>query len=374
MSLVAPLSHRDVFGEAVLLFSSGSTGEPKGVMLSHHNINSDVYSFMRVIGWTSKDKITASLPLFHAYGLNTGFWVPFMAGIKAVYVPNPLDAAAIGKAIETHKLTVLLATPTFLQSYMRKIPRGQFASIRIVITGAEKLRQDVAAKFKELTGLPVTEGYGCTELSPVVTINVANSILDLGVHVGKPGSIGPPMPGICIKIADPVTLKQLPPDTDGLMLVKGANVMTGYLGEPEKTAEVIVNGWYNTGDIAKMDSDGHVTITGRLSRFSKIGGEMVPHEAVESAVNELFGHDVRPAVVCGAPDGAKGERLIVLHTDAMTASPEEIITALRGRGLPNLWIPKAANFFKVPEIPVLASGKLNLVKVREMAAALSAES
>jgi len=373
MNLVSPASHRDVFKTAVLLFSSGSSGSPKGVMLSHHNINSDIYSVLRVMGWTRRDRMAGNLPMFHSFGLTTCFWLPIMIGCKVVLIPNPLDAAAIGDAIERNSLTILLATPTFIQSYMRKCRPEQFKGLRLAVVGAEKLRLDIAEKFKAMTGLTLIEGFGCTELSPIVSINVANSILDLGKLPGRRGSVGAPMPGICVKIVDPDSRKELPPDSEGLMMVYGPNVMQGYLNESERSAKAIVDGWYDTGDIAKMDPDGHITICGRLSRFSKIGGEMVPHELVESAINEILKSEERLAAVCGARDPDKGERLLVLHVD-MPMSSDEIIAALRGRSLPNLWIPKASNFIKVQSLPLLGSGKLDLVKLRAMAEAISAQS
>ncbi|HBC86895.1 MAG TPA: hypothetical protein DCZ94_08075 [Lentisphaeria bacterium] len=366
MNILSPVTHRQVFHTAVLLFSSGSTGSPKGVMLSHRNINSNVYSFYRIVGWDRKvDSILGNLPLFHSFGINTCFWVPLMTGTKVVYVTNPVDAAASGKAIQEQKLSVLLATPTFLQLYMKKCTGEQFKSLRLVIVGAEKLRMDIARKFKDMTGLTPLEGYGCTELSPVVSFNISNSILDLGTEVGKPGSVGMPMPGICVRIVDPQTMKPLPPNTEGLMLVKGPNVMQGYLGDTEKTAEVIKDGWYNTGDIAKVDTDDRITITGRLSRFSKIGGEMVPHELVENAIQELLETETRAVAVSSAPDEAKGEKLVVFYTE-MKLTPEEIIKKLREDNLPNLWIPKAENFRKIEKFPLLGSGKLDLAELKKL--------
>ncbi|OGV47958.1 MAG: hypothetical protein A2017_21230 [Lentisphaerae bacterium GWF2_44_16] len=372
MKIVAPESHRDVFRTAVLLFSSGSTGLPKGIMLSHHNISSNVYSFLRIMGWSHKDSIMGSLPLFHSFGLITGFWIPMMTGCKVVYTTNPLDATSIGRALEEHKLTILLATPTFIQAYMRKCAPKQFLSLRLVVTGAEKLRSDIAEKFRKMTGLSLIEGYGCTELSPVVSINVSNSILNIGIIPGKQGSIGPPMPGICVKIVDPATFKVLPPDTDGLMLVKGANVMLGYLNEPEKTAEIIKDGWYNTGDIAKMNGNGYLTITGRISRFSKIGGEMVPHELVENTINEILKTEERCIAVTGIPDKTKGEKLIVFHT-YLELIPEKIIEEMRIKGLPNLWIPRADAFIKLEHMPLLGSGKLDLSNIRQLAEKVAAD-
>lgn len=366
MNIVAPETHRALYSTAVLLFSSGSTGTPKGVMLSHHNINSDAYSAMRIMGWQNKDAILGNLPLFHSFGMLTELWIPLLRGSKVVYLPNPLDAQAVGEAIDRHKLTILLATPTFIQSYMRRCKAEQFKSLRLAIVGAEKLRKDIAEKFNNMTGLVLIEGYGCTELSPVVSINIGNSILNIGKQHGRLGSVGAPMPGICVKIVDPDTRAPLQPGEAGLMLVKGPNVMQGYLKDPEKTIEVIQDGWYNTGDIAKMDLDGYITITGRLSRFSKIGGEMVPHELVESAISEILKSPQPCIAVCGAPDKVKGEKLVILHTK-ISLPPEQIITAMREANIPNLWIPKIANFHQIEHLPLLGSGKPDLKKLQQMA-------
>ncbi len=365
MNLVSPVTHRNVFGTAVLLFSSGSTGEPKGVLLSHRNINGDIYSFMRVMGWTRRDKILGNLPLFHSFGFTTGYWMPLAIACKVVYVVSPLDAATVGNAIEKYGLTIFLATPTFMQAYMKRCRAEQFKSVRLAIVGAEKLRRDIAERFAGVTDnrIALVEGYGCTELSPIVSINIGSSILELGKVIGKAGSIGAPMPGICVKIVDPVTGVELPPDTDGLMLVKGPNVMQGYLEDPAQTARVIENGWYDTGDIARMDIDGYITISGRLSRFSKIAGEMVPHEMLECVLNELAGTEDRIFAVTGIPDPGKGEALVVLHTAAMKMTPEEMNAMLRERSIPNLWIPRPQNYWLVDRIPVLASGKLDMMEL-----------
>ena len=197
-----------------------------------------------------------------------------------------------------------------------------------------------------------------------MAINIGNSVLNLGKTVGKQGSIGPAMPGICARIVDPVTRKPLPPDTEGLLVIKGPTVMQGYLGEPELTRQAVQNGWYNTGDIGRMDSDGYITLCGRLSRFSKIAGEMVPHEMVERIINEMFDLGKRAVAVCGMPDPVKGEALLVLYTDDMPMTPAEVVEQLREKSISNLWIPKAVNFHRIPEIPLLGSGKLDLAALR----------
>jgi len=374
MNLISPETHRDVMKTAFVLFSSGSTGIPKGVMLSHHNFNSDINSFIKVMYWTSNDVILGTLPIFHAFGLNTALWMPLMIGSKVVYVTSPLDCTAVSKACLNFGVTVLLGTPTFIQSYLRRCDPEIFAKVRLTIAGAERLRMDITERFDQAAKgeRALIEGYGCTELSPIVAINVGNSVLDLGKIAGKKGSIGPAMPGICARIVDPVTRKPLPPDTEGLLVVKGPTVMQGYLGEPGLTRQVIQNGWYNTGDIGKMDSDGYITLCGRLSRFSKIGGEMVPHELVECAINEILHQEEKTAAVSSIPDPAKGEALVVFYTH-LSMPPEKIVEEMRASNITNLWIPKASNFYPVDALPMLGSGKLDLVALKKMADKLAEE-
>jgi acyl-[acyl-carrier-protein]-phospholipid O-acyltransferase/long-chain-fatty-acid--[acyl-carrier-protein] ligase len=368
MNIIAPRTHRNVNTSAVLLFSSGSSGSPKGIMLSHRNINGDIYSFLRVMGWRPKeDKILGNLPLFHSFGFTTSFWLPLMSGTKVVYTANPLDMSAAVEVVEKFKITIMLSTCTFLQLFMKKCKSEQLKSLRMVILGAEKMRATVAKKFHEFSGINPIEGYGCTELSPVVSINIANSILELGTCSGPIGSAGYPMPGIAVKIADLTDWRELPQGEEGLILVKGANVMQGYLNEPEKTAEVIKDAWYNTGDIGKMDIEGRIWITGRMSRFSKIAGEMIPHELIEDEIYKILGCEERVFAVSSVPDQKKGEKIVILHTQ-LSLSPSQIVEAMRGKKLSNLWIPDIENFRQIENLPILASGKLNLVKLGEMAA------
>lgn len=367
MKLISPGSWDDPARTAVVLFSSGSTGIPKGIMLSHHNIFSNVQSVSRSIAWSKRDPIPGNLPLFHSFGMAACLWMPLYYGSEVTMLPNPLDAAGVGQVLRERKCTVLFATPSFLQLYMRRCNGDDFKSLRLVIAGAEKLRDDIADKFHEMTGLVIAEAYGCTELSPVVSINLAHSVLELGVKVAQRGSVGPSLPGICAKIVDPSTFKLLPEESDGLLIVKGALVMKGYLNDPEKTNEVIRDNWYVTGDIGRMDRNGFITLTGRLSRFSKIAGEMVPHELVEREINNIIQPDSRILAVTGAPDADKGEHLVVFYTDSELLAPEQVVRKLRERKIPNLWIPKAENFIKIGELPMLGSGKLDLAGLAEMA-------
>jgi acyl-[acyl-carrier-protein]-phospholipid O-acyltransferase/long-chain-fatty-acid--[acyl-carrier-protein] ligase len=291
-------------------------------------------------------------------------------GVGVVYHPNPLEARAIGPLVRGHKLTFLLATPTFLQLYLRGCSAEDFGSLRVVMTGAEKLPDRLAAAFEEHFGIRPLEGYGCTECAPAVAVNThdfrAAGFRQIGAKRGK---IGHPLPGVSVRIVNaenPWSGENLPLDQPGLMLVRGPNVMQGYLGQPEKTAEVLRDGWYCTGDIAAIDEDGFLQITDRLSRFSKIGGEMVPHIKVEEILHELAGTTEQTFVVAGVPDKKKGERLVVLHklTDEQLAPGLEKLAQC---DLPNLWKPRADQFFRVDNFPLLGTGKLDLRKVKELA-------
>ena len=360
MRLLAPASWDDVNKVAVLIFSSGSTGSPKGIMLTHHNINGDVAAVIKTTDWHRNDRILGNLPLFHSFGMNTCLWLPMLTGARVVMIPNALDAKAAATVLREQKITVLMTTPGFLQIYMRGAKKEDFQSIRLTVAGAEKLRSDIADKYYEMTGLAISEGFGSTELSPIVSINIASSVTDLGTKVAKKGSIGPALTGVCVKIVDPETFELRPENCDGLLIVKGAIVMKGYLNNPEKTAEVIRDGWYITGDIGHMDRNGFITITGRYTRFSKIAGEMVPHELVEREINNILLPDRRIIAVGGAADARRGEKLLVFYCDEELVKPGEVVKQLREKKIPNLWIPHADHFIKVDDLPMLGSGKLDL--------------
>ena len=392
---------------ATVIFSSGSTGEPKGVMLSHYNIGSNIAQLEQVFGLDRRDRILGILPFFHSFGFTGTLWLPAVLGVGVVYHPNPLDARAIGPLVRDYAVTFLLATPTFLQLYLRGCAPADFGSLRLVMTGAEKLPDRLATAFEEHFGIRPMEGYGCTECAPVVAVN-APDFRSAGFHqvAVKRGKIGHPLPGVSVRIVSPEnpwSAENLPLGQPGLMLVRGPNVMQGYLGKPEKTAEVLrsltetggasvpasrgegeracataredtrptdigsAEKWYCTGDVAALDEDGFLQITDRLNRFSKIGGEMVPHIKVEEKLHELANATEQTFVVTGVPDEKKGERLVVLHklSDAGLAS---CLEKLGECDLPNLWKPKAESFFHVEQFPLLGTGKLDLRKVKETAA------
>jgi acyl-[acyl-carrier-protein]-phospholipid O-acyltransferase/long-chain-fatty-acid--[acyl-carrier-protein] ligase len=352
---------------ATIIFSSGSTGDPKGVVLTHYNIAANAEQLNQVFLLSGRQKILGILPFFHSFGFTGTLALPALAGIGAVFHPNPLDSRVIGGLVRNYNITMLLATPTFLQAYMRRCSPEEFGSLQYVVAGAEKLPERLALAFEDHFGIRPMEGYGCTECSPVVAVNTPGfRAADFRQVGAKRGSIGHPLPGMSIRIVDPETKQPVKPGEPGLLLVRGPNVMQGYLNRPEKTAEVLHDGWYNTGDMAMVDEDGFLRITDRLSRFSKIGGEMVPHIKVEDKLHELAELTEQRFAVTAVPDEKKGERLIVLHT-----LPDEhlnpVLERLARCDLPALWKPRPDQFVRVEQLPYLGTGKLDLRRLKEMA-------
>ena len=384
---------------ATVIFSSGSTGEPKGVMLSHYNVASNVEQLGQVFALGRQDRILGVLPFFHSFGFTGTLCLPAALGVGVAYHANPLDAKTIGQLVHENAVTFVLATPTFLQLYMRGCTPEQFGSVRFILVGAEKLPDRLANAFEEQFGIRPVEGYGTTECSPAVTVNTHDFRAAGFRQVGaKRGKIGHPLPGMSVRIVDPDTRQPVPVGQPGLLLVKGPNIMRGYLGKPEKTAEVLIDvasrdgfreteaphpgplpvgqgegarragegKWYVTGDIASLDEDGFLQITDRLSRFSKIGGEMVPHIKIEEKLHELAGATEQTFAVTGVPDEKKGEKLVVLHKlNAEQLKP--VLEKLTQADLPNLWKPRAEQFFHIDALPYLGTGKLDLRKIKELA-------
>ena len=356
--------------EALLLFTSGSSGEPKGVVLSHRNIAGNVSQFRDLLDAKKDDAILASLPFFHSFGSTVTLWYPLVEGVRIVTYPNPLEVAKNAALVEKYKLTLLLATPTFLRGYLRKAEPDQLRSLRLVITGAEKLPLDLAKAFEERFEQRVFEGYGLTETAPVVSVNLPEPQPTKPDEQVQPssrlGSVGKMAPGIAAEIREPETDRKLSLHETGMLWLRGPNIFEGYLNDPERTADVLRDGWFKTGDIGRFDEDGFLYIEGRLSRFSKIGGEMVPHEVIEQKIIdllELSGKDERIIAIVGVTDEAKGEAVVLLS--AIDVDLAQLRDKLRDAGVPNLWIPKRIQ--SVESIPVLASGKLDLKKCQELA-------
>ncbi len=348
---------------ATIMFTSGSTGVPKGVMLTHANIHSNIAAAAQVLPLGPGDVMIGVLPFFHSFGLTATLWLPPCLGMGAAYHYSPLDAKRVGELCAEFGGTAIVGTPTFLTAWMRRVEPEKFKTLRYVVAGAEKLRDEVAKAFEEKYNAVILEGYGATELSPLASLNIPDIAWPGIKQTGtKRGSVGQPVPGVVMKVVDPDTGKELPADQPGLLLVKGPNVMAGYLHDEAKTRETVKDGWYVTGDIARIDEDGFVTLTDRLSRFSKIGGEMVPHIRVEEKLHELLGLAEQTFVVAAVPDEKRGERLVVLHKDGPDL--DALLPRLQASDLPKLWLPDRAGFHKVEEFPLLGSGKLDFQKLK----------
>ncbi len=366
--------------EALLLFTSGSSGEPKGVALTHRNLLANVMQFGSRLGMKSNDSILGCLPLFHSFGCTVTLWFPIIYGLHLVTYPTPLEAKKLAELIEKYRVTLMIATPTFLRGYLRGVNREALASIKLCVTGAEKLPNTVADAFETRFGKRVLEGYGLTETSPASNLNLPDPA-PLGDEDGgycwlpshRQGSVGHVVPGMALRITHPDTNAHLSLHQSGMIWFKGANVFEGYLNDPKRTADVLQDGWFRTGDIGRVDLDGFLYIEGRLSRFSKIAGEMVPHETVEETLVKAMGlenESVRKIAVVGVPDPERGEALILLTSIPGGPEHQEILDLryrLLDKGMPPLWIPK--KMIRVSDIPVLGSGKLDVQSCERIAKA-----
>ncbi len=382
LAAIARIPQEGGHSEAVILFTSGSSGEPKGVVLSHRNLLANVSQFAAMLSLNRKDTVLASLPFFHSFGCTVTLWYPLIEGIRAVTYPNPLEVAKTAEIIERYSVTLFLSTPTFLRAYLRKAEPHQLAPIKLVVTGAEKLPSDVAEAFEKRFGKVVEQGYGLTETAPVASVNLPEpgGSAECGVRSAerkepalsvqpssRKGSVGKLAPGVAAQIRDPETDAKLSLHETGMLWLRGPNIFEGYLNDPKRTAEVIRDHWFKTGDLGRFDEDGFLFIEGRLSRFSKIGGEMVPHETVEANIYAALGitpEGERTFAISSIPDEAKGEALVLLST--IEIQPGDLRAKLAAAGIANLWIPK--RICKVEAIPVLASGKLDLKHCKDLAA------
>ena len=347
--------------EAGLLFTSGSTGEPKGVVLTHENILSNLAQIEGVLGDLKLGSVLGCLPLFHSFGFTVTLWWPLTGGPKVVTYPSPLDPQALGEVIARHAVDLVVTTPTFLRTLMRRAGKEKLGRLRMVVTGAEKLPESLRQEFEQNIGVKVFEGYGMTEGSPVIAVNRPGA--------EKAGTVGRPVQDVEIRTVEEETQKVLSQGEAGILEFRGPNIFPGYLGRPDLTQKVLRDGWYHSADFGRVDADGFLTIEGRRARFSKIGGEMVPHGLVEEHLlgwlksQGLLHAGLQELMVTAVEDPKKGESLVVLHScpiDPMAAEK-----ALRDEGVPNLWIPK--KFIQVRAVPILASGKLDLAAGRKMA-------
>lgn len=355
---------------ATIIFTSGSTGDPKGVILTHGNILANVHQVNNQINLSEDERLLGILPFFHSFGYTINLWVVVCLGKMGIYHSNPLDAKIVGTLCDTHKATFLACSPTFARNFLQRCKPEQFSSLKNLLLGAEKLKLELADEIKATWNVGALEGYGCTETGPVVAVNVPNEVSIRGgkkrVGINR-GTVGRLLPGTIVKTTDPDTGEDLPYGSVGAVWAKGPQVMAGYLGRPELTAKVLVDGWYMTGDLGFVNDEGFLTITGRIARFAKIAGEMVGHHAVELAISEATGAGEGSVVVISLPDLKRGEKLVVLYTDLNGLTPEEAVKKLNESTIPKLWIPSADCFIPVESIPILGTGKLDLRRLKELA-------
>jgi acyl-[acyl-carrier-protein]-phospholipid O-acyltransferase/long-chain-fatty-acid--[acyl-carrier-protein] ligase len=345
-----------------IMFTSGSTGRPKGVLLSWRSIEANTRMIDGLLRLRPDDVMLGVLPFFHTFGYTITLWTPLAMGVGAVYHTNPLEGRVIGSLIKDRNVTIVLGTPTLLRAYMQRLPPEDFGSVELVATGSEPLPQSLADGFEERFGVRPFQGYGATELGPIVSANVPASRSHDAASSLREGSVGRPAREVRVEVRDPETGEVLGPDQPGVLWVTGPHVMLGYLDQPELTQKAIVDGWYNTGDIVSIDESGFITIVGRSGRFAKIAGEMVAFAAVEQVLGGLVGTSddgIPRAVVTAVPDRLSGERLVVVHT-ALQQSPAELLRQLAASGLPRLYLPSPADFYQIETMPIIGIGKVDL--------------
>ncbi|HTJ79608.1 MAG TPA: AMP-binding protein [Rariglobus sp.] len=362
--------------EAGLLFTSGSSGEPKGVALSHRNILANCWQFSSLSILPPSTIMLSCLPVFHSFGFTVNMWYPLIRGCRSVTVPSPLDTRKIIDAIRDEQVSVMVGAPTFMRPILKKAEPAELRTLKILVSGAEKMPMDLYGGVLEKFKLEVMQGYGMTEASPATNVNQPDPLVttETAEHQAgkKLGTVGRMMVGMTARVLDPETKEFLPADQTGMIAFRGANIFSGYLGDEEKTRASFHDGWYLTGDLGRFDEDGFLTIEGRLSRFSKIAGEMVPHGTVEQKLLEAFSIDQSEGyalAVVGVPDPGKGEQIVLLSArDDLTA--ESVKEKLSAAGVPNLWIPRTV--IRVEKIPVLGTGKLDLKACKDIAVKPSA--
>ncbi len=334
---------------AVILFTSGSEGTPKGVVLSHANIQANCYQLSSRVDFTSQDKVFNALPLFHSFGLTGGMFLPVLSGLKVFFYPSPLHYRVIPELSYDTNSTILFGTDTFLAGYAKSANPYDFYSIRYVFAGAEKLKEETRKIWSDKFGVRIFEGYGATEASPVLATNTPMQ--------NRPGTVGRFLPGIEYQ------LQTIPGIEEGQRLfVKGPNIMSGYLhAENPGNLEPPSEGWHDTGDIVNIDEDGYIRICGRAKRFAKIGGEMISLPAIENYLEQLW-PNYQHAVISIA-DSKKGEQLVLITTN-QTALREDILAFTRSQNIPELMAPKKILFME--KLPLLGTGKTDYCAVQKI--------
>ncbi|HDR67962.1 MAG TPA: bifunctional acyl-ACP--phospholipid O-acyltransferase/long-chain-fatty-acid--ACP ligase [Bacteroidaceae bacterium] len=335
----------DVDDTVVILFTSGSEKDPKAVQLTHRNIGSNVLNFGQYVKIHENDVILSNLVFFHVFGLTVNLWTPIIYGMTNVTYANPMDYQTISTIAREEKPTLMVGTPSFFWGYLQKSEPGDFKSLRILVVGADKCPDALREGFKKKHGVTLLEGYGTTETSPVISTNSPD--------FNRPGSIGKPIPNVEVRIENVETGEACKPGETGKILVKGDLVMKGYLGDPEQTAEAIVDGWYNTGDMGYLDEDGYLWHSGRFKRFVKIGGEMVSLVRVENTLEKFLPEGILCCVV-EIPDEVKGASIVAAVTREIDRN--DILKKIAGE-LPNIALPK--QFLVIEDLPMMSSGKID---------------
>lgn len=354
--------------EATLVFTSGSEGSPKAAILTERNIIANCLQTKLIELFAEDDILLANLPIFHSFGLLFEAWYMAAHGQKTVTLHSPLDIKNNIRAVREMGLTAIIGSPTFFRAYIKHAKPEDMKTLRMAIAGAEKTPKGFHEIWNAAFGDTYREGYGLTEASPVVGVNTKTKDFGWFSTGTRKGSIGKLFPGMRAKILHPATLTEMPFGQQGLLAMQGANIFAGYLDNKPATDAALQNGWLITGDLARLDPDGFLYIDGRVSRFSKIGGEMVPHATVEAALNtelKLADSDIPLIAISSRLDEGKGESLVLLAATDITLSQAK--DALRRAGISNLWQPK--HIVKIDKIPLLPSGKLDLKKISELAKA-----
>lgn len=352
--LLKRIHQGDLDDNATILFTSGSEKDPKAVPLTHRNLGTNVDDVFKVLDLTTADIILAELPFFHVFGLTIDHWLPLLLGMKMVAYSNPLDYRRICEIIKQHKITVMVGTPSFFHGYLRKSEPGDFASLRVMVAGADKVPDYLREGFLAKHNLELLEGYGATETSPVVSTNLPGR--------NKPGSIGKILPSVSVKIVHHETGEQLPVGSEGKILVKGPSVMNGYFDDLEETSLHMRDGWYDTGDMGMLDEDGYLWHRGRLKRFVKIGGEMVSLVRVEKML-EKYIPDSAACCVVELPDSLKGAKIVAVVTEPVD---EKKLLKQLADDLPPIAMPK--KIIVIEDIPKMGSGKVNFRGVTQLVA------
>jgi acyl-[acyl-carrier-protein]-phospholipid O-acyltransferase/long-chain-fatty-acid--[acyl-carrier-protein] ligase len=337
--------------DLIVLFTSGSEKDPKAVELTHRNIVSNVESISSMLDISHDDIFLANLPYFHVFGQTGNLWAPLYHGMTLVSYANPLDYKAICDCVREEQCTLMVGTPSFFWGYVRKSEPGDFKSVRIALTGADKCPDALRREFFDKHKIVLLEAYGTTETSPGISINAPGA--------NKPGSVGRPIPGMQVRIEHYESGEACRPGEIGKILVKGDNVMKGYFDDFEETTMHIRHGWYDTGDMGYMDADGYLWHVGRLKRFLKIGGEMVSLIKVEDVLEKFLPPDVSCCVV-EVPDHMKGAKIVAVVTQAVD---ERALVKKMADHLPNIALPR--QFVVLEELPKMASGKIDFRTITE---------